>query len=835
MGSDGRLDLAYFPCGENKAPAVPKPLECRMPASECKPLVGLYAGQFDLLCIDFEVRSAFDAWSKIVEENGLEFEAATVATRGGGVHVWIRCEGGAPAGEKLAFNNSGEGPHNGLLVETRGSNNQYAIVPPSPGWEYFPLSTEIDELGYSADWEHLISAARMLDERAPAAAIPSKEKSWEDYELRGESFDAVLERNGWVRLSRIGRDGRSQWRRPGKDRGISGTLTADGKVFTCFTSSTAFNPGNHYGKSAALAILEYGGDFKACAKALYRSGYGQTKAEREAETADLPVIETNGAGLRTLGHAAINALKIANEKEPILFVRTGRLAVCRQDEHGISAIRYIDANELRALLADVAVWVSTSDKRGQIEVLPPIAACEYVLAQSSFPFPALRGVAPAPVLGNGKVQLSDGYCESSGYVIASGVDWRPATERGAVAAKWLLDEVLCDFPFQSEADKANALALMVLPFVRPSLRAPTPLHLVDAPTMGTGKTMLVKTCLFPFLGIEASATTAPKEEEEWRKKIGAMLGSGAPYMFIDNISRRVESDSLASALTSTTFTDRVLGSSSMVNLPIEVTWCGTANNAQLSVDLARRSVWIRLDSMTEKPWQREGFKHPDLFGWMKKERVKIVAAILSMIREWTDAGRPSFSGKALGSFEVYSKTIGGILETCGVEGFLSNWEIMFESTNSEEESWRGFYQKWHKEYGDQPMKAGDLYDVIKEFEDLYAFLGDGNESSQRKRLGHLLKKRAGRVVGGLRIQKSIRVGGHLKFKMENVEMLLGFSCFSTPNAGEYREETSTDTLGLDGGKSIKSITPPEWPIIEDTPLGRFKVFEDGTREWLVGE
>ena len=51
----------------------------------------------------------------------------------------------------------------------------------------------------------------------------------------------------------------------------------------------------------------------------------------------------------------------------------------------------------------------------------------------------------------------------------------------------LLDELLADFPFASQADRANAVAWLLLPLIRPSIDGPTPLHLIEAPIQGTGK------------------------------------------------------------------------------------------------------------------------------------------------------------------------------------------------------------------------------------------------------------------------------------------------------------------------------------------------------------
>jgi putative DNA primase/helicase len=45
----------------------------------------------------------------------------------------------------------------------------------------------------------------------------------------------------------------------------------------------------------------------------------------------------------------------------------------------------------------------------------------------------------------------------------------------------ILDDLLCDFPFVSDANRAHAVARFLLPFVRELISGPTPLHLIEAP------------------------------------------------------------------------------------------------------------------------------------------------------------------------------------------------------------------------------------------------------------------------------------------------------------------------------------------------------------------
>ncbi|WP_437495092.1 hypothetical protein WME75_33240 [Sorangium sp. So ce1014] len=114
--------------------------------------------------------------------------------------------------------------------------------------------------------------------------------------------------------------------------------------------------------------------------------------------------------------------------------------------------------------------------------------------------------------------------------------------------------------------------------------------------------------------------------------------------------------------------DRILGQTRMIDLPNRATWIVTANNPHLSLEIARRCVRVRLDAKTDRPWARTGFKHSPLREWTKTNRVRLVRAVLVLVRAWLAAGRPP-GKRTLDSFESWAAVVGGILEHAEVPGF----------------------------------------------------------------------------------------------------------------------------------------------------------------------
>src|SRR5205823_70439 len=107
-----------------------------------------------------------------------------------------------------------------------------------------------------------------------------------------------------------------------------------------------------------------------------------------------------------------------------------------------------------------------------------------------------------------------------------------------------------------EAERAHALALFLQPFVRDLIDGPTPLYRIEAPTPATGKGKLVHAACWAATGAPVPAMTEGRDEDEWRKRITAVLIKSPVAVLIDNIREPLDSAALSAALTSEYWTDR---------------------------------------------------------------------------------------------------------------------------------------------------------------------------------------------------------------------------------------------------------------------------------------
>ena len=205
------------------------------------------------------------------------------------------------------------------------------------------------------------------------------------------------------------------------------------------------------------------------------------------------------------------------------------------------------------------------------------------------------------------------------------------TETEIVAARELLcEELFGDFPFTGAAERAHVVALLLLGFLRGMIIGPTPLHLIEKPTPGTGATLMVDAISTILTGEGASVMTEGRDDEEWRKRVTAKLRQIPSMVLIDNLRHKLDSSAMAAVLTAPFWEDRILGVSEMTRLPIRCLWIATGNNPEFSNEMARRIVRIRLDANVEQPWHRSGFRHPDLMIWVRAPRARLVSACLTL-------------------------------------------------------------------------------------------------------------------------------------------------------------------------------------------------------------
>jgi hypothetical protein len=467
-----------------------------------------------------------------------------------------------------------------------------------------------------------------------------------------------------------------------------------------------------------------------------------------------PQIRVNNRQLRDIVGDTWRAVRAAN-RHPQLFLRAGALARLARGDDG----PYIELmNEAGAYgyLARIADWVKITED-AVLDVSPVRDVARDMLVYPHPELPHLEAVASAPVFDrDGTLVSTPGYHPSArlwyrhdGLQIGA-IPERPTPDEVAAARSLLIDDLLVDFPFTADSDRAHALAALLLPFVRRMVAGCTPIHLLEAPTPGSGKGLLADLVSILILGRTCDPTTLSRDEDETRKKITSVLLKAQPVILLDNIKDGVDSAQLASALTSERWSDRILGQSRMIDLPNRATWIVTGNNLHLSLEIARRSVRVRIDAKVDQPWKRTGFKHDPLRDWVRTHRAELVRALATLVRAWLAAGQPT-GARVLGSFESWARVVGGILEHAGIPGFLQDTDQLYEAADADGQEWREFASAWWTKFGPRWVTASDLLALALERDLLGSIVRDKAQRAQKIRLGKALSTMRDRHLASYRV------------------------------------------------------------------------------------
>lgn len=437
---------------------------------------------------------------------------------------------------------------------------------------------------------------------------------------------------------------------------------------------------------------------------------------------------------------------------------------------GGARIQPCGAGELRAMLMQAGIFITRRIGGQGVAVdsmVPPATWIgEAMAALPDRSLPTLTALAHAPyVTASGRIVRAAGYDAESKILLLS--DWSDLPAMSVRAALALIDDWLCDFRMTAASDAANARALFLLPFLRPAIAGPTPGHLIEASAPGSGKSLLAKVLLMVGTGAAPKPAPFSDAEEERRKQLAALLGAGRAAILLDNLKGKVDSPTLEGMLTSDIWSDRLLGTMGEVSIPNRAAWVMTANNAELSLDLARRSLRIRLDPGVERPYERTEWRHPDIAGYTTERRRDLIAAAVALIGAWIEGGRPG-PGAMLGSYEDWSRVVGGVLACAGVPGWLEDRADLYRNADQAGEEWARFVAAWAERHADAPVNGRQLVQVATNAEVLQGTIGDGGDRSQTTRLGKAISRQRGRIFGLWRIgERGYDMNGAL-YRLERI-------------------------------------------------------------------
>lgn len=307
-------------------------------------VTGKISGHLELLEVEGRAANNVIELKELAQASGLADLWETITTGwfelspSGGYHwlyqvAWTPEDGKFPGNTKLAQNTNRE-----TIAETR-SENGFVIIAPSAGtvhatgkpWTLLKggpttiptitkeqrtqlhtlFATLNEHTPHHEEQPNLLDQA--LNNTPPTTSSNNGTKPGDDYENKTDWKD-ILEPHGWTLIFTRGQT--RYWRRPGKtDPGFSATTghATDRDRLYVFTTSTEFTHENPYTKFGAHALLNYGGDHSAAARALKNEGYGtepKIPVEEKTRPRQLQLASNNPTPTTAPPTAGTTALKM---------------------------------------------------------------------------------------------------------------------------------------------------------------------------------------------------------------------------------------------------------------------------------------------------------------------------------------------------------------------------------------------------------------------------------------------------------------------------------------------------------------------------------------------
>lgn len=440
----------------------------------------------------------------------------------------------------------------------------------------------------------------------------------------------------------------------------------------------------------------------------------------------------------------------------------------------IVRLEKVSRNKLTLDLAKIIDWRKNANEFSLREY-PPAKQVDIMAEMDNPPYlPICSKVVLIPYIDyDGIVHYTDGYDEKNQLLQfnLNNLPFRKVSEYPSLdeinRAKSNIREPFSEFPLDSDTDFTNLVSLILTPFVSSIIPdALRPMFAVTAHDAGNGKTLLAE-CAAKIYSNNIIKTTMAYDDAEMSRKLLSIFIDSPDTIELDNINT-LDSEPLAMAVTSTSFSERLLRSSKSITVKNNSTIIITGNNPKLSKELVRRTVFINLNAKMENPEYGRKFKISNLARYIEKNRIDLIWSCLTLIKAWICAGKPKDKNFIpMGSFEEWSTTVAGILANAGYKSFLENRIKNREMVDTVSDAWRMLIKEVVEKYGEQKITTAHIFELAKDIEGID--LAGKNSTDKKKSLGTALAKNCGRVYGDNQIIKAGMIHGSVVWQIIKID------------------------------------------------------------------
>ncbi len=346
----------------------------------------------------------------------------------------------------------------------------------------------------------------------------------------------------------------------------------------------------------------------------------------------------------------------------------------------------------------------------------------------------------------------------------------------------------------------SVIILGILTGLQRRLLFSAPLHGIDAPGQGSGKTLAADCIAITVTGRRVSSISANvRDAEEFRKKLISVLMAGDAVVSIDNVTRPLENDTLSTILTVDRHQDRILGVMGMVEVLTNVLFLCTGNNLEFSCDMPSRVISGRIEPDCERPDMRS-FHIKDLRSYILKHRVELVTAALTILQAYHFRKDEAPVVTPYGRFEEWSREIREPMIWAGFADPCETRESVI-ATDPERDASLALLENWYQAFKEPTTlreltrKAvgyfnGDGHQVEGEDDLKAALLEVAADSKRPEQIDHRLlaawcRGHASKVIAGFKLARGKKAAaGFMTWQVTQMEKVKAAALETNHKAAE---------------------------------------------------
>jgi hypothetical protein len=321
-------------------------------------------------------------------------------------------------------------------------------------------------------------------------------------------------------------------------------------------------------------------------------------------------------------------------------------------------------------------------------------------------------------------------------------------------AKGIINRIFEEFCFATDKDRTYAIAGFMTPFLRglfPTFSTRTPVFIYMANRERAGKDFCAGCTGILYEGSNVEEPAISNDEkgssnEEIRKKITACLIQGKKRFHSSNNKGLLNNSIFEGVTTAETWNDRLLGKSMNVTFSNEMDYSLSGNvGIRLTPDLSNRSRIINLH-LVEEDANARVFNNADLHGWILNNRMEIISALYTIVKNWVDKGMPNGS-VPFTSFPHWAKICGGIMEAAGYDNPCCKDTSAIISLDIETEDMKHLFEICFDKRPNEWLEKKDIQAII-ENEGIMTYL-DYSKPGDKIKFGLKIDKYVNRILSGI--------------------------------------------------------------------------------------